>query len=349
MKSHNIFVIVNPISALLAESIIYETKLTNNIAVILVRGEVIDVDNYSFLTESIWQERYIVDVNKINKIYEQYISAANSSYKRLIKLVKYQFIISSYLYSQGYRRFFNSSTKLFVTNLNNFSLISSLINLAYSHNSSINLYSEGINEIIDDYRVKSYSDKMIANHRFKIKVINFFLSPINVLRLGSIVINEKIITKKYALIDTKSLMISKFPVDTIYYNLSLNKRDLQNFEGKFKKKPIYLVLNAPLYEDNLVSLEEQLLILRMVKDKFGTIYIKFHPRDSLAKRELINDLGFTEIGGLDKYPAELLPTLIDAADGKYNNEFREMGDKWKNDINTLRDKLGGVMGGGLFK
>lgn len=283
----NLFSIRNYFSALTAQSIIKDFSLENNIALISFRGAGNGEHIKSQLHETLWDYYYYEDINKylvsemVNPIQmKSFIKQREIDIRKIIDELK---VKNVFLVAPTFR---DQNILKQICDLNNI---------------TINCYEEGLNFYSSCVFAKpqKYTSKIVS------KLYPFLLGDKSYVFDNSDLrcsINGNI----YSLIGIDN---------SVKYSL--------HFTDSFKvcEKTINSVdsvyFSRPLYEGRLLSLRAELAVIKLFiknTNKKENMLVKFHPRDSLHKIQLIKKYFSEEkirvVYGYENVPGEYLLSLM---------------------------------------
>jgi hypothetical protein len=310
----NLFLLTNYLTILIAEEIIKQKGLADNIALVYpMRGYLDGVKFRRLIDQSLFKEIIQIDeyppYNQRNNaiIYRLYLRKQNRFIRKFYnKMLNFDYVLSAYVPVP--------------TSLEG----SALIQILSLRGISVNLFDEGVPEV--------YTPPFRQTH------ISISIKVKNLLRL---VLEYVIYYGSNNLFNSRSFskLIKSYPIRGYYalfpdllnnYNFPIIEVNISNI---IEKSPLIipsninsLFLSRPMSEDNLVSLDEELQVLQTIYNFLpsGT-YIKFHPRESEEKIKIITSK-FTFIPVTEELmdvPAEffLKSNKLNVISGYYSNSL----------------------------
>lgn len=308
----NLFYIRNLTSVHTAQSIISQFNYNNNIAFLL--------EDQTHLYKS--KLKAEIDNSFFHKIETINVSGWKSNntmryigfFIRTLKLKKRKHHIKNYLLHNNIQRIFLSNIKNYQEKL--------FFVTAQELEVEVNLYEEGFT---------LYTSIQPSQLDFGFKSIHTRLKK-----------NFKIFFIKILYGNSESLLekpISHFQATNVYA-LFPNLYSIKNYENLIRYKLIMpisenifknlkylesqnLYLSRPFVEDKILTLDEEINLYIQVQNDFGPIIVKFHPRETEEKKELLkNRLNLTEVSKeIRNIPAEKIVLNIELSNliGTFSN------------------------------
>lgn len=278
----NLFYIKNPFSVLLSTEIISLKRLSNNVALI---------HNFDLNDSSNYQKKIVngLITNPFGKIYFERASNIKKPIELpLLKYISNRIYIKKTFYAMAnqYEELINFKRvqSIFLSNVAIRDSELALYFLAKKYNIKVSLFDEGM--------FHEYTRKHLFTDRKRNFITNLLLNA-----LSSIVFyNNKLLlnssnfyelSKKEKFHNYYTLYPWLFPYNTIPNIIKLEGSCIKD-KIKEIETPIAIFLSRPMSEDGILDLHNEIFTIKQLIENLNhEIYIKFHPRDSAAKKEAL--------------------------------------------------------------